>query len=799
MRLAVGLTLALAVAPASAGAAEEAFDCLECHDPLPAGSAHEDAATCQECHADVTDETHEEEGARPVDCAGCHEEIAAAATGDVHRRLAERVGGRAPDCKGCHGTHEIVYASDSADPVADFCADCHDDVLLERPYHALGSVPDAECLDCHDEAAETPALLAASVHRGVGCGDCHAYSAAHLEEHQEDLPFDRVADCALCHRQETLAHRESIHGLSLARGVEEAAACWSCHGGHAIAPVAASDSPVRAEHLPRTCGRCHDDLAFGERFPMHTTQPAAAYARSVHGLLVAQGRMEAASCVLCHGVHDIKNRVQPGSRIAPLAVPDTCGACHAEVAAEYRRSTHWVGAQRGIKNAPVCNDCHGEHAIEGIHLAQADEHQERRIQEETCLRCHANPMVARRYGLEADRVASYRDSYHGMAARRGDQQVAFCVDCHGVHAILPQRHPESTVSAERVLDTCRTCHPTATAAFAASYTHERASPSNRSLIYWVETLYAGAIWLIVGVMLAHNALLFGTEVRARWRRAHAAITIPRFTASEVIQHLLLGVAFLVLVLTGFALTYPDTWAFRWMTALHLTESVRQWIHRAASVVLLAAGAWHLAGLAFTRRGREVRAALWPRARDVRAGIANVAYHLGWRAAPPEFDEFDYTEKVEYWALVWGTAIMAVTGLVLWFPEAVTRGAPAWVIELSTVVHFYEALLASLAVLIWHGFFVVLHPRTYPLSFSMVDGRIALDEHAEHHRRAFKHMLLEWARVRAGHVERADVSPTTARTLGALARQGHDPDAVLGEYLERDHELRAWVERRLQED
>lgn len=787
--------IALVIGFASPAAAEK-LDCLECHDALTAGSVHEENAECVECHEDVRDETHEDGGVKPVDCGLCHEELAEHLGRDIHQRLNERVGDDGPNCVSCHGDHEIKTPRESKDPVADYCSDCHDNVMLVNPYHSLGSVPDETCLECHENAEGFPDHLATSVHREQGCSDCHAYSALHLEQHQDELPFDQVADCFLCHRKESVEHHDSIHGISVAKGVGEAANCWNCHGSHAIGPVKVSDSPVHPSNLSKTCGSCHDDPKFTAEFVMSVKLPGNSFAQSVHGKLVEHGRMEAANCVLCHGTHDIKNRIQPGSPISPFQVPQTCGQCHGDITAAYQRSIHWVQAKRGVRDAPVCNNCHSEHSIQRIDVVSKNGAHARRIQEETCLRCHADPIIARRYNLNPGRAASYRDSYHGMAEKRGDGKVAMCVDCHGVHDILPQSHPASLVNESNVVETCRKCHPDANESFAHSYTHEAATPINRRLVYWVEVIYIWMIWLVIGAMLLHNGLLFARELRVRWRRTSGEISIPRFSRHEVVQHLLLVTSFLVLVVTGFALTFPESWWFKWLEWLQMTETMRQYVHRTAGVVLIVLGCHHVAYLISTRRGRHIAAALWLRFEDAKAAFQNVAYHLGLRSEKPDFSEFDYTEKAEYWALLWGTVVMALTGIILWFPEDVSRFAPAWIIELSTVVHFYEAVLASLAILVWHGFFVMLHPREYPLSFTMVNGRMSLEHYAHHHRLPFKRLLLEWMRIKTGRWGRSDVSYYTERLLSALEQAGHNPDFVLQDYLDRDPELRAWVEQHL---
>ena len=90
------------------------------------------------------------------------------------------------------------------------------------------------------------------------------------------------------------------------------------------------------------------------------------------------------------------------------------------------------------------------------------------------------------------------------------------------------------------------------------------------------------------------------------------------------------------------------------------------------------------------------------------------------------------EKAEYWALVWGTIVMAFTGFVLWFPTSFTAFLPAWIIIAAETIHLYEAWLASLAIAVFHFFFVIGHPEQYPMSFTWLTGEMTTSEVKEHH-------------------------------------------------------------------
>jgi cytochrome b subunit of formate dehydrogenase len=155
---------------------------------------------------------------------------------------------------------------------------------------------------------------------------------------------------------------------------------------------------------------------------------------------------------------------------------------------------------------------------------------------------------------------------------------------------------------------------------------------------------------------------------------------------------------------------------------------------------LAAGLVYL----FTRRGRGLIFALLPSLSDVRQAWENVLYLVGLRHEPPEFDRFNYIEKAEYWALVWGTVVMTVTGLLLWFANQSLQWMPKSVLDLATLVHYYEAWLAFLAILIWHLYQNVLNPDVYPMNWAWVTGLISEEQLRHEHGSEWKRMEAEEA-------------------------------------------------------
>ena len=191
---------------------------------------------------------------------------------------------------------------------------------------------------------------------------------------------------------------------------------------------------------------------------------------------------------------------------------------------------------------------------------------------------------------------------------------------------------------------------------------------------------------------------------------------------QVVQHMALAISFIGLVITGFALRFPQSWWVEQLLRLGMTESLRSTLHRILAVCLIVLALSHVIYTLITRRGREELVSMIPRWRDVVELIHQIRFHLWRRTEHVRFSRYDYTQKAEYWALVWGTVIMALTGLVLWFPALAVGWFPSWIVQVSQTVHYYEAWLATLAIIIWHFFFTVFHPREYPMSWTWITGK-----------------------------------------------------------------------------
>jgi len=142
--------------------------------------------------------------------------------------------------------------------------------------------------------------------------------------------------------------------------------------------------------------------------------------------------------------------------------------------------------------------------------------------------------------------------------------------------------------------------------------------------------------------------------------------------------------------------------------------------------------FHVVYLAATSEGRKLFLDMLPELKDATDLRDVFLYYLGISKRKPQFKRFNYAEKMEYWALVWGTFVMALTGVMIWFKVLFGSRLPGWTIDVATAVHFYEAILATLAIIVWHFYMIIFDPDTYPMNWAWLDGKMSLEHYEEEH-------------------------------------------------------------------
>ena len=626
-----------------------------------------------------------------------------------------------------------------------------------------GQEAPADCQSCHTSGTAGQKgpheQLGGSVHGGLECTDCHAeisiaaLTPDNLNPHREPVA---PVNCGECHSDAAEAYVK--HGRLAVDKDPDLPRCWSCHGSHDVLASSDRRSKTHQVNLPDTCRACHSNVDLVKRHAVLRDAPISLYESSVHGRATEKGLYVAATCKDCHSTtdangtrtaHRILSPADTESTIYHFNIPDTCGRCHKYVTQDYWEGIHGQFVKRGSVDAPVCTNCHGEHGI----ISASDPRSPVspvQLAERTCAPCHDSAVLNQKYGLAGGRLASYIDSYHGLKSKAGDVRVANCASCHGAHRILPSTDESSSIHPANLQKTCGECHPRISTELAQTKIHETATGIYTGWPDFFRKLYIVLIAVTIGGMLLHN----GADWFRRVKKQKARPFVQRLSPSEVAQHWVLMLSFMVLVITGFSLRFSEAAWVKFLFGFEGGFVLRGVIHRVAAVVMTFSAVWHVLYL-FKPRGRQWFRDMVASKADFRHLKENILFFLGFRSDEPRFKRFTYVEKAEYWALAWGTAIMTVTGLLLWFDDYFVDqwGLPKGILDVALVIHYYEAWLAFLAIVVWHLYSTVFKPSVYPMNPAWLAGRMP------------KHMYLE---------EHPEGPPLKARTVITHFEEEHEP-------------------------
>ncbi len=636
--------------------------------------------------------------------------------GSTHAKLA---------CVSCHAGFNAEDVPHKAVITPVDCARCHTKAAFKHPFHpevtkTLTSqrVPKVLCQECH------------------GTHDVQSPKAPGAKFSAERL----TSDCGACHKQAAEHFPASAHGKALAGKIKGAPNCLTCHRSSVAFVSGHGDSLNVKKNQNKLCLGCHLDNEDVKARTSPTAGFIMSYDESVHGQALERGEAGSANCVSCHGSHDMQRGSAATSFVNRLNIPKTCGACHATITAVYSTSVHGIEVAKGNGDSPTCTSCHGEHVILGKNDPKSRV-APTNVSAQVCQPCHESVRLSAKYGLRSDRFKTFTDSYHGLAGRGGSLSVANCASCHGVHDIKSSRDSTSTVHKSNLKITCGKCHPGASERFAEGSVHITLTEEEEPVLYWVAMAYILLIVTLIGGMLVHNLLDFIKKSKHQLmvRRGlieaeHGGHTLYlRMSLNERLQHATFVVSFITLVITGFALKFPEAWWVAPFQRLYPGAfDLRSAVHRIASVIMVLASLYHVYYVAFVPRGRQLLKDLLPRPQDVKDVIAMMRYNLNWSSVRPKFGRFSYIEKSEYWALVWGTILMGATGVILWFDNTFMNLLTKLGWDIARTVHYYEAWLATLAIIVWHFYFVIFNPDIYPINLSFWKGTLTeremLDEH-----------------------------------------------------------------------
>ncbi|MBU0755626.1 MAG: cytochrome C, partial [Planctomycetes bacterium] len=348
---------------------------------------------------------------------------------------------------------------------------------------------------------------------------------------------------------------------------------------------------------------------------------------------------------------------------------------------------------------------------------------------EKCGRCHEEV------------TETYFDTFHGKVSKLGEQATAKCYHCHGAHDVLPVSNPKSHLSRENIVETCRQCHEGAHRRFAGYLTH--ATHHNKDKYPYLFYSFWGMTILLIGTLGVaglHTLLWFLRSLKAN--RLHKASIngrekketrhVRRLSVYQRWLHFTMLLSFFGLAITGMMLKFSYmNWAQILSDLLGGFERAG-FIHRICAVLTFGYFGAHLYDLFRMIRKRGFKSlfdpetTMLPTRKDLSDVLATWKWFLG-RGRYPSYGRWTYWEKFDYFAVFWGVAIIGTTGLMLWFPVLFTRVFPGWFINVATIIHSDEALLAVGFIFTVHFFNTHFRPGKFPMDPVMFTGSLPLEE------------------------------------------------------------------------
>jgi len=674
-------------------------------------------------------------------CTQCHSQIEQVHRKVIQGQLWEKEPNRIPVCVDCHQPHEIRQVFYDAGMANRDCLTCHSkpDLAMERDGKQVSLYV--------DEAA-----YSTSKHAGVGCAQCHSDVSPSHERPCETVT--RKVDCSVCHAEVAGTYASSIHGKLAAKGDPDAPVCLDCHSKHATQDHLLPSSPTYARNVPELCARCHRE---GEKaaIRIHTgvKDIVGSYTDSIHGKgLNEAGLVVTATCINCHTTHGELPPDDPASTVNRANLPRTCGKCHRGVEELFEASIHATGEAKNGVQLPVCEDCHTSHSIRRTDLPGF-----RTQMMQQCGRCHT------------EEATTFFETFHGKVSRLGTEGAAKCSDCHGSHGILPPDDPRSTLSRTNVVQTCAKCHPGSNRRFAGYLTH--ATHHDRNKYPWLFWSFRFMTTLLVGTMafaLLHTLAWLvrlwlsreqWSHVKRRAREESTGKLYRRFTRPQRLLHLTMLLSFFTLALTGMALKFSYT---RWAQGVAFIfggQPTMAVLHRLAAMVLITVFALHVRSLLKLKKsaGRTWKQMLTGPdtmmfgLKDLQDIVGSMKWFFGI-GPRPTYGRYTYWEKFDYFAVFWGVVVIGSTGFVLWFPEILTRLLPGWSVNVATIIHSDEALLAVAFIFTIHFFNTHFRPDKFPMDPVIFTGRMTVEELQHDKPGEYEEM------VRSGQLEEHLVDP-----------------------------------------
>ncbi|MGB2551564.1 rhodanese-like domain-containing protein [Campylobacter sp. MOP51] len=414
-------------------------------------------------------------------------------------------------------------------------------------------------------------------------------------------------------------------------------------------------------------------------------------------------------------------------------VNDNCASCHKDVKKDFMGSVHDEASHKNLdpnKELPNCSDCHG------IHTAQARMKLDlKQLSEQKCGSCHE------------EQQKHYHDTFHGKALllnKPGDApRVAACFDCHGTHNVFKIDDPRSTLAmTENRIKTCAECHPGSNENFVSFVAHADHTDGEKFPLLYTAYIFMTGLVIAVFSFFGFHTLLWSIKlIKTRlenpvaWKKAreaahHDRVKVRRFSAFHMWQHFFMAASFLGLAFSGLPQKfYTAPWAQDMMNLMGGPIMATQ-IHHISAVIMFAVFFSHIAEI-IAKWGKYEGGvfgvnSLMPNMQDLRDMRDHFRWFMG-KGERPQFDRWTYWEKFDYLAVFWGMFIIGFSGLVLWFPTWFSNFLPGWALNLSTLVHSDEALLATGFIFAIHFFNTHFRADRFPMDTVIFSGSLTAEE------------------------------------------------------------------------
>lgn len=688
--------------------------CTDCHtahevlpltDPKSSINRANVAKTCQKCHGRIEQ---------------VHQKV-------IRGELWEKEPNKVPACVDCHRPHEIrqqFYDQGIADKE---CMQCHG-------KKNLTGTRDGQTVSMYVDTTETQH----SIHKDKQCAQCHTGATPDHPSRPCATTISQV-DCSICHSEVVTTYQTSVHGTLYERGDPDAPYCTTCHGTHGVKEHKDAESPTFPTNVPDLCADCHGENGRAtRRYANGDRNVVAEYKHGTHGVgLIQSGLVVTAMCTDCHTPHHELPKTNPQSTVYHDNIPTTCAKCHNGIYEQFSQSIHSALVNDTDKKLPICSDCHQSHDIEESKIAGF------RLEiMQQCGNCHS------------DVADTYFDTFHGKVSKLGYSAAAMCYDCHGAHDILPPDNPSSHLSRNNIVETCGQCHEKAHIQFAGYLSHATHHDRTKYPIlfytFWFMTTLLVGTLIVAGT---HTLLWLPRSWQAmkkhRQLRKEAAgqLEYQRFKPLHRRLHIMVVTSFLGLAITGMVLKFSYLGWAQWLAELLGGAESAGFIHRVCAVITFSYFSIHLFDLIREKRrqGKSLKEfftgenSMLPNKTDLQELVGTLKWFIGL-GARPQYGRWTYWEKFDYFAVFWGVMIIGSTGLLLWFPEFFTLFLPGWIVNVATIVHSDEALLAVAFIFTVHFFNTHFRPDKFPMDTVIFTGRMPLDELKHDRPREYRELI-----------------------------------------------------------